>query len=97
MANVIQNVVAQSNITSFSGTVAEFKKELTVIYKVGAKNVSDKAQHFRVEMFFLEEGKTAGVLVLVKEKRLVLKLGWQEAATYSVLKAKQLPKRWKYL
>jgi hypothetical protein len=48
-------------------------------------------------MFFLEEGKTAGVLVLVKEKRLVLKLGWQEAATYSVLKAKQLPKRWKYL
>jgi hypothetical protein len=39
-------------------------------------------------MFFLAEGKAVGALVLVKEKRAVLKLGWQELVTYFVLKTK---------
>jgi len=92
-ANITWNVVPQADITSFSCTVAEFKKEPAVIFKVGVKNVSDKAQRFRVQIFLLEEGKAVGHLVPRKGKPPVLKPGQEKVVTCPVIKATQLPKK----
>lgn len=92
-ANITWNVVPQADITSFSCTVAEFKKEPAVIFKVGVKNVSGKAQRFRVQIFLLEEGKAVGHLVPRKGKPPVLKPGQEKVVTCPVIKATQLPKK----
>ena len=91
--NITWNVVPQADITSFSCTVAEFKKKPAVIFKVGVKNISDKAQRFRVQIYLLEEGKAVGGLVPAKGKPPVLKAGEEKVVTYPVIKATQLPKK----
>jgi hypothetical protein len=92
-ADITWNVVPQADITSFSCTVAEFKKEPAVIFKVGVKNISNKAQRFRVQIYLLEEGKAVGHLVPRKGKPPVLKPGQEKVVTCPVLKATQLPKK----
>jgi hypothetical protein len=92
-ANITWNVVPQADITSFSCTVGEFKKKPTVIFKVGVKNISDKAQRFRVQIFLLEEGKAVGHLVPRKGKPPVLEPGQEKVVTCPVIKATQLPKK----
>ena len=92
-ANITWNVVPQADITSFSCTVAEFKKKPAVIFKVGVKNISDKAQRFRVQIYLLEEGKAVGHLVPRKGKPPVLKPGQEKVVTCPVIKATQLPKK----
>jgi hypothetical protein len=92
-ANITWNVVPQADITSFSCTVAEFKKKPAVIFKVGVKNVSEKAQRFRVQIYLLEEGKAVGHLVPRKGKPPVLKPGQEKVVTCPVIKATQLPKK----
>jgi len=92
-ADITWNVVPQADITSFSCTVAEFKKEPAVIFKVGVKNISDKAQRFRVQIYLLEEGKAVGHLVPRKGKPPVLKPGQEKVVTCPVIKATQLPKK----
>lgn len=92
-ANITWNVVPQVDITSFSCTVAEFKKKPAVIFKVGVKNISDKAQRFRVQIYLLEEGKAVGHLVPRKGKPPVLKPGQEKVVTCPVIKATQLPKK----
>jgi len=91
--NITWNVVPQVDITSFSCIVAEFKKKPAVIFKVGVKNISDKAQRFRVQIFLLEEGKAVGHLVPRKGKPPVLKPGQEKVVTCPVIKATQLPKK----
>jgi len=91
--DITWNVVPQADITSFSCTVGEFKKEPAVIFKVGVKNISDKAQRFRVQIFLLEEGKAVGHLVPRKGKPPVLKPGQEKEVTCPVIKATQLPKK----
>jgi hypothetical protein len=90
-ADITWNVVPQADITSFSCTVAEFKKEPAVTFKVGVKNVSDKDQRFRVQIFLLNEGKAVGGLVPRKGKPPVLKAGQEKSVTYPVIKATELP------
>jgi len=92
-ADIAWNVIPQADVASFSCTMGEFEKEPAVIVKVGVKNVSDKAQRFRVQIFLLDEGKAVGGLVPVKGKPPVLKPGQEEVVTYPVPKANQLPKR----
>ena len=92
-ANITWNVVPEADITSFSCTVAKFKKKPAVIFKVGVKNISDKAQRFRVQIFLLEEGKAVGHLVPRKGKPPVLKPGQEKVVTCPVIKATQLPKK----
>jgi len=92
-ANITWNVVPQADITSFSCTVAEFKKKPAVIFKVGVKNISNKAQRFRVQIYLLEEGKAVGHLVPRKGKPPVLKPGQEKVVTCPVIKANQLPKK----
>lgn len=92
-ANITWNVVPQADITSFSCTVAEFKKKPAVIFKVGVKNISNKAQRFRVQIYLLEEGKAVGHLVPRKGKPPVLKPGQEKVVTCPVIKATQLPKK----
>jgi len=91
--NITWNVVPQADITSFSCTVKEFKKKPAVVFKVGIKNISDKAQRFRVQIFLLKEGKAVGGLVPRKGKPPVLKPGQEKVVTYPVIKATQLPKK----
>ncbi|MBW2334101.1 MAG: hypothetical protein JRF06_03225 [Deltaproteobacteria bacterium] len=91
--NITWNVVPQADVTSFSCTVAEFKKKPAVIFKVGVKNISDKAQRFRVQIYLLEEGKAVGHLVPRKGKPPVLKPGQEKVVTCPVIKATQLPKK----
>jgi hypothetical protein len=92
-ADIAWNVIPKADVTSFSCTMGEFAKEPAVIVKVGVKNVSDKAQRFRVQIFLLDEGKAVGGLVPVKGKPPVLKPGQEEVVTYPVPKASQLPKK----
>jgi len=91
--DIAWNVVPQADITSFSCTVTEFKKKPAVVFKVGIKNISDKAQRFRVQIFLLKEGKAVGGLVPRKGKPPVLKPGQEKVVTYPVIKATQLPKK----
>ena len=93
LSDITWNVVPQADITSFSCTVAEFKKKPAVIFKVGVKNISDKAQRFRVQIYLLEEGKAVGHLVPRKGKPPVLKPGQEKVVTCPVIKATQLPKK----
>jgi len=92
-ANITWNVVPQADVTSFSCTLAEFKKKPAVIFKVGVKNISDKAQRFRVQIYLLEEGKAVGHLVPRKGKPPVLKPGQEKVVTCPVIKATNLPKK----
>lgn len=92
-ADITWNVAPQADVTLFSCTVGAFKEEPAVIFKVGVKNVSDKAQRFRVQIFLLDEGKAAGHLVPRKGKPPALKAGQEEVVTFPVIKATQLPKR----
>jgi len=92
-AEITWNVISQADVTSFSCSMGEFGKEPAVVFKVGVKNSSDKAQRFRVQIFLLDEGKAVGGLVPVKGKPPVLKPGQEEVLTYPVPKASQLPKR----
>jgi hypothetical protein len=92
-ADIAWNVVPQADITSFSCTVTEFKKKPAVVFKVGVKNVSDKSQRFRVQIFLLEEGKAVGHLVPRKGKPPLLKPGQEKVVTCPVIKATQLPKK----
>ncbi|TET95459.1 MAG: hypothetical protein E3J28_00565 [Desulfobacteraceae bacterium] len=91
--DITWNVVPQADITSFSCTVTEFKKKPAVVFKVGIKNISDKAQRFRVQIFLLKEGKAVGGLVPRKGKPPVLKPGQEKVVTYPVIKATQLPEK----
>jgi hypothetical protein len=90
-ADITWSVVPQADITSFSCTMAEFMKKPAVIFKVGVKNVSDKAQRFRVQIFLLNEGKAVGGLVPAKGKPPVVKAGEENVNTYPVMKTSQLP------
>ena len=90
-ADITWSVVPQADVTSFSCTVAEFMKGPAVIFKVGVKNISDKAQRFRVQIFLLNEGKAVGGLVPRKGKPPVLEAGQEKSVTYPVIKATQLP------
>ena len=92
-ADIIWSVVPQADINSFSCTVTEFKKEQAVLFEVGIKNISDKAQRFRVQIFLLDEGKAVGGLVPAKGKPPVLNPGQEKVVTYPVIKATQLPKK----
>ncbi len=91
LADITWSVVPQADITSFSCTVTEFKKKPAVVFKVGIKNISDKAQRFRVQIFLLKEGKAVGGLVPRKGKPPVLKAGEEKIVAYPVIKATQLP------
>jgi len=92
-ADITWNVIPKADVTSFSCTMGEFQKEPAVIFKVGVKNISDKAQRFRVQIYLLEEGKAVGGLVPAKGKPPVLKAGEEKVVTYPVIKATQLPKK----
>ena len=92
-ADIAWSVVPQADVTSFSCTVTEFKKKEAVVFKVGIKNISGKAQRFRVQIFLLKEGKAVGGLVPRKGKPPVLKPGEEKVVTYPVIKATQLPKK----
>ena len=91
--DITWNVVPQADVISFSCSVAEFKKKPAVVFKVGIKNISNKAQRFRVQIFLLEEGKAVGGLVPRKGKPPVLNPGQEKVVTYPVIKATQLPKK----
>jgi hypothetical protein len=92
-ADIEWNVIPHADVTSFSCTMGEFQKEPAVVFKVGVKNVSDKAQRFRVQIFLVDEGKAVGGLVPVKGKPPVLNPGQEAVVTYPVPKTTQLPKR----
>jgi hypothetical protein len=92
-ADIAWNVIPQADVASFSCAMGEFEKEPAVIVKIGVKNVSDKAQRFRVHIFLLDEGKAVGGLIPVKGKPPVLQPGQDAAVTYPVPKTNQLPKR----
>jgi len=92
-ADITWNVIPKADVTSFSCTMGEFQKEQAVIFKVGVKNISDKAQRFRVQIYLLEEGKAVGHLVPRKGKPPVLKPGQEKVVTCPVIKANQLPKK----
>ena len=92
-ADIVWDVVPQADVTSFSCNVKEFKKKPTVMFKVGVKNVSDKPQRFRVQIYLLNEGKAVGHLVPRKGKPPVLKPGQEKAITCPVIKTTQLPKK----
>jgi len=92
-ADITWNVIPKADVTSFSCTMGEFQKEPAVIFKVGVKNISDKAQRFRVQIYLLEEGKAVGHLVPRKGKPPVLKPGQEKVVTCPVIKANQLPKK----
>ena len=92
-ADITWNVAPQAEVSSFSCTVGEFKKEPAVIFKVGVKNVSDKAQRFRVQIFLLDEGKAVGHLVPRTGKPPVLKPGQEEVVSLPAPKTTKLPKK----
>jgi hypothetical protein len=92
-ADITWNVASEAAVSLFSCATGEFKGNPAVIFKVGVKNSSDKAQRFRVQIFLLDEGKAVGHLVPRKGKPPVLQSGQEKEVTFPVIKASQLPKR----
>jgi len=82
-ANLDQTIAPQARLEDFSCSLKKWKGEKVLHFHVKIKNVSEKPQRFRVNIF-LDNGKAVGGLIPRKTKKGLVKPGASAAFVYPV-------------
>ena len=86
-------VAKEAEITSFKCYMDMYEKKYESIhYTIGVKNISDKPQRYRVNIF-IPEGRAVGGLLPRTGKPPVVKPGEEATFTYPMKDFKQIPKQ----
>ena len=91
-SEIAWEVAPEAAVTAFKCYVDMYAKVESVHYAITLKNISDKPQRYRVNIF-MPEGRAVGGLLPQKGKPPVVKPGEETSFTYPVKNYNKVPKK----
>ena len=92
-AKITWEVVKEAEITQFDCAMGTHEGSPSMIFTVGVKNVSDKPQRFRLNIFLEDMDKGSGSLLPVKGKPPAIQPGKTESAKIPFMETAKASKK----